>query len=316
MLTNQSLQPIQFILDNESSFIDDNIAKCIQSFYPIEIKKANNILQYVNKVNNTMALFYKSQANRLYLDNKINNVELLHDIYYEYVCIISPKDSGIVQFTQIYIENPIIYIVKSQQSILNPIIKLLLPNHTITIVKSILEIKNDKKYIIFYICPELSKILDNFSKKNKFLIIDLPKENEIYKFIYLEYPEIKLDKMNISQIKSINVNKIVSTFQLSKCLIINTNTKIVNFIESIFKRFEYIRLFHKSNYYRIPMQSFTPEIILKINIIPLHISLTNYLREIGVIIQEDNSICKNTISTIKCNPQTLHENSFRLMGFN
>jgi hypothetical protein len=122
--------------------------------------------------------------------------------------------------------------------------------------------------------------------------------------------------MNISQIKSINVNKIVSTFQLSKCLIINTNTKIVNFIESIFKRFEYIRLFHKSNYYRIPMQSFTPEIILKINIIPLHISLTNYLREIGVIIQEDNSICKNTISTIKCNPQTLHENSFRLMGFN
>jgi hypothetical protein len=317
LLTDQSLYPIHFILENESSFIDINIANCLKSFYPIIIKKTDNIIKYINNNDNTMALCYKPQANRLYLDNKINNIELLHDLYYEYVCILSPKDTGIVQFNQIYIENPIIYVVKSQKNILLPIVKLLFPNHTVKDISSILQIKeNNKKYIVFFICPELSNILDDFSKKNKFLILDMPKENDIYKFIYLEYPEIKLDKMNIGQIKSINVNRIVSTFQLSKCLIVNKNTKIDNFIESIFQRFEYIRLFNQSNNYRIPMQSFSPEIILKINIIPLHPMLTNYLRELGVIIQEDNSICKNTISTIKCNPLTLQENSFRLLGFN
>ena len=122
--------------------------------------------------------------------------------------------------------------------------------------------------------------------------------------------------MNIGEIKSINVNKIVTTFQFSKCMIINKNTNIINFIESIFQRFEYIRLYSSSNYYRIPMQSFSPEIILKINIIPLHMMLNNYLRQLGVITTIDNTICKNTISTIKCNPNQLLENSFRLLGFN
>ena len=255
--------------------------------------------------------------NRFYLDDKVNNIELLHDIYYEYVCVISNKNSGIVQFNQIYIEKPVIYIIKSQISLITPLIKLLLPEHTIEIINSFIELKvKDKKYVIFYICAELSKILDDFSKENKFLILDLPKENYIYKYIYLEYPEIKLDKMNIGEIKSINVNKIITTFQLSKCMIINKNTNINNFIESIFQRFEYIRLFNSSNYYRIPMQSFSPEIILKINIIPLHNVLNNYLRILGVITPNDNPICKNTISTIKCNSSLLEENSFRLMGFN
>ena len=318
ILTDQSLTPVQFILDKETSFIDDTFSKCIKSFYPIEIKKTNNIIKYVNENNNTIALCHKSQANRFYLDDKVNNIELLHDIYYEYLCVISQKETGIVQFNQIYIEKPIIYIVKSQIDILSPLIKILFPEHTIEIIPSILQLKakKNKKYIIFYICAELSKILDDFSKENKFLILDLPKENYIYKYIYLEYPELKLDKMNIGEIKSINVNKIVTTFQFSKCMIINKNTNIINFIESIFQRFEYIRLYSSSNYYRIPMQSFSPEIILKINIIPLHMMLNNYLRQLGVITTIDNTICKNTISTIKCNPNQLLENSFRLLGFN
>jgi hypothetical protein len=207
--------------------------------------------------------------------------------------------------------------VNSQIDILTPLIKLLLPNLTIKSISSILQINTKgKKYIIFYLCAELSKILDDFSKENKFLILDLPKQNDIYKYIYLEYPEIKLDKMNIAEIKSINVNKIVTTFQLSKCMIINKNTTIDNFIETIFTKFEYMRLYNSSNYYRIPMQSFSPEIILKINIIPLHSMLNNYLYELGVITKNDNPICKNTISTIKCNSSLLEENSFRLLGFN
>jgi hypothetical protein len=317
ILTDKSLAPVQFILDKETSYIDNNLANCIKSFYPIEIRKENNIIKYVNENNNSMAICHKSQANRFYLDGKINNIELLHDIYYEYVCVISPKDTGIVQFNQIYIEKPIIYIVNSQIDILTPLIKLLLPDLTIKSISSILQINTKgQKYIIFYICAELSKILDDFSKENKFLILDLPTQNDYYKYIYLEYPEIKLDKMNIGEIKSINVNKIVTTFQLSKCMIINKNTTIDNFIETIFTKFEYMRLYNSSNYYRIPMQSFSPEIILKINIIPLHPMLNNYLYELGVITKNDNPICKNTISTIKCNSSQLEENSFRLLGFN
>jgi hypothetical protein len=317
MLTNQSLYPPEFIIDTYPNFIDKNLSKCIKSFYPIEIKKEDNIIDYVNSNINTIAICNKSKANRLYLDNKSNNIRFLHDIYYEYICIIAPKETGIVEYNQIYIENPIIFVVKSQHDILAPIIKLLFPSHTVKIITSILLFNaNTQKYIIFYISPELSQILDTFSKENKFLILDFPKMNDAYKYIYLTYPEIKLDKMNIGEIKSINTNKTVYSFQLTKSLIINKNTNIPNFIESVFQRIEYIRLFNSSTYYRIPMQSFSPEIILKLNIIPLHNEISDYLKKLGVITNNDNNICKNTISTIKCNPMELEENSFRLMGFN
>jgi hypothetical protein len=317
ILTNQSLYPPQFIIDSYPNFIDKNLSKCIKSFYPIEIRKENNIINYVNLNKNTLAICHKSTANRLYLDNKVDNIRFLHDIYYEYICIIAPKETGIAQYNQIYIENPIIFVVKSQLDILGPIIKLLFPTHNVEIISSILRFNaNTKKYIIFYISTELSQILDSFSKENKFLILDFPKSNDAYKYIYLTYPEIKLDKMNIGDIKSINTNKTVYSFQLSKSLIINKKTNIPNFIESVFQRFEYIRLFNSSTYYRIPMQSFSPEIILKLNIIPLHYEVSEYLKKLGVITNNDNNICKNTISTIKCNPMELEENSFRLMGFN
>ena len=317
VLTNQSLYPVQFILDTETTFIDDNFSKCIKSFYPIKIKKAKNIIEYINSNKNTIGICYKGEVNRLYMDNDINNVELLHDIYYEYLCVIAHKDSGIMQFNQIYIEKPIIYVINSQKNLIVPLIKILFPELTIETIPSLIDLKvNNNKYIILFVCPELSIILDEYSMKNKFMILDFPRENDLYKYIYFQYPEIKLDKMNIGKIKTINVNKIVNTFQLSKCMIINKNTNINNFIESIFERFEYIRLFNSSNYYRIPMQSFIPEMILKLNIIPLHNKLNNYLRELGVITQNDNSICKNTISTQKCDSSKLEENRFRLMGFN
>jgi len=253
----------------------------------------------------------------MYLDHKTKNLQFLHDVYYEYICIIAPKDMGIARYEQIYTENPVIFVVKSQMEMLVPIIKLLFPSHRIRVIPSILQFKTENvKYIIFYISPELSQILDTFSKENKFLILDFPKSNDIYRYIYLTYPEIKLDKMNIADITSINTNRTVYTFQLSKSFIINKNTNINNFIESIFQRFEYIRLYHSSKYYRIPMQSFSPEMILKLNIIPLHPEISGYLKELGVITNDESAICKNTISTIKCNPMELEENSFKLMGFN
>jgi len=317
MLTNQSLNPPQFIIDFYPNFIDNNLSKCIKSFYPIQIRKENKIVEYVNSNINTMGICHKSTSNRLYLDNKANNIRFLHDIYFEYICIIAPKETGISQYTQIYIENPVILVVKSQIDLLAPIIKLLFPSQTVKIIPSILQFNADtKKYIILYISAELSQILDTFSMENKFLILDFPQTNDAYKYIYLTYPELKLDKMNIGEIKSINTNKTVHSFQLSKSLIINKNTNITNFIESVFQRFEYIRLFNSSNYYRIPMQSFSPELILKLNIIPLHNEVSDYLKKLGVITNNDNNICKNTISTIKCNPMELEMNSFRLMGFN
>jgi len=318
VLTNESLHPVQFILDTETTFIDDNFAKCIRSFYPIRIKKAKNIIEYINSNNNTMGICYKSQVNRLYMDDEINNVELLHDIYYEYICVIANKDFGIMKFSEIYNEKPIIYVINSQKNLLIPLIKILFPDFTIERIPSLIDLKvnNNKKYIIFFVCPELSNILDEYSMKNKFMILDLPRENDAYKYINFQYPDIKLDKMNISKIKTINVNNVVNTFQLSKCIIINKNTNINNFVESIFERFEYIRLFNSSNHYRIPMQSFIPEMILKLNIIPLHNNLKNYFRELGIITENHNPICKNTIYTLKCDASKLEENSFRLLGFN
>ena len=311
------LKPIELLLDKETSFIEYNIAKCIKSFYPIKFVKQQNIIKYVNSNNNSLGICYKSQANKLYLENKIQNVRLLYDIFYEYLCIISPKSSGIYQFNQIENENPVIYVLNTQSIIISKIVNILFPALIIKQVGSILDLKNKKeKYILFLLIPELSYIIDDFSNFTKFIIIDLPTEYDLYKYIYFEYPEIKLDKMNISYIKTINLKKVINTFKLSKCVIVNKDTNINNLNKSIFERFEYIRLYNSSNYYRIPMTSFTPEITLKLNIIPLHNEFYIYLKELGIITTNDNTICKNTIATLKCNPSILEENTFRLLGIN
>jgi len=317
MLTDQVLKPVELLLDKETSFIDDNISKCLKSFYPLKIKKEKNIIKYINSNNNSLGICYRSEVNKLYLENKIKNVTLLHDIYYEYLCIISPKSSGIFQYNQIENINPVVYILKTQFYLVSKIIDILFPKLVIKQVSSINDLKNKKeKYILFLIVPELSKTLDNLSNITKFIILDVPNESDLYKYIYFEYPEIKLDKMNISNIKSMNLKKVVNTFNLSKCIIANKHANINNLVKSIFERFEYIRLYNSSNYYTIPMTSFIPEITFKLNIIPLHDELNKYLKQIGIIQYDDNSICKNTISTLKCNSNVLEQNVFRLLGIN
>lgn len=317
ILTDRALNPPEFILDKETSFIDDNISKCIQSFYPLKIVKKENIIQYINSNSNSLGICYKYEVNKLFLEKKIKNVTLLHDLYYEYLCIISPKSSGIFQYNQIRNENPVVYILNRQFSIVSKIVKILLPNIIIKQVSSILDLnKNKEKYILFILIPELSNLIDEFAKNNKFLILDFPKENDLYKILFIGDLDTKFDKMNISYIKTINVNKVVNTLKFAKCIIVNKDANINNLIESIYERFEYIRLYNSSNYYRIPMTSFVPEITLKLNIIPLHKHFNNYLRELGIIITNDNPICKNTISTIKCNPDILWENRFKLLGMN
>lgn len=315
MFTSKSFTPVKLILDNNSNYIDENFSKCIKTFYPIDILKIDNGLEYINSNNNSFGIYYRSVANSLYLTKKLLNITLMHDIYHEYIAIISPKDSGILKFEQISIEKPRIFIIKNQSKILVPLINMILPNYKIDIINNFNNIKsNIKKYIIFYITPEISIILDEFSKKTKFIILDFPSNNEIDKYIYLSYPEVNLSKMNISEIKTINTNKTVNTYQFTKSLILNKNTSIENLPKSIFQRFEYIRLFNSSKYYRIPMQAFTPELIIKLNIIPLHKDIYLYFKQLGIITYNDDSICKNTIGTIKCNPNQLQENSFKLLG--
>ena len=315
MLTSKSLNPVEFVLDNNSNYIDENFSKCIKSFYPIDILKMDNSIEYINSHDNSFGIYYRSVANSIYLTKKLLNITLMHDIYHEYISIISPKDSGIVKFEQISNEKPRIFVIKNQSKILFPLLNMILPNYKIDIINNFDDIKsNIKKYIIFYITPELSIILDEFSKKTKFIILDFPSNNEIDKYIYLSYPEVNLSKMNISEIKTINTNKTVNTYQFTKSLIINKNASIENLPKSIFQRFEYIRLFNSSKYYRIPMQAFTPELMIKLNIIPLHKDMYTYFKKLGVITYNDDSICKNTIGTIKCNSKELQENSFKLLS--
>jgi hypothetical protein len=321
---------VTFYLDTKPNFIDPLFAIAIGKFYKIKTKPDDDPMRAINNDKNSMGIVFKNYANTLYLKNKYPNIRTITNLYFEYLTIISKLDSAIVTFNQIRVELPTVLVLAKHDDILKPIIKELFPNNKVKIVDRVDFLTNEKS-IILYISAEYSKELDALSKKYKFLIIDVPKDVDSNGLIRLKYPELRYSKMDISNIVSniitLNIHKLVNTYQFTRTLICNKDADIHNFTKSLFENIENVRMSDLDKYYKMPMEFLSPELIINFSIIPIHKDVENYFRKLGIIMNikdpmcknvagtlQCEPICKNVIGTIKCQPDVLWQNRFRLLG--
>jgi hypothetical protein len=296
--TDKALSPVIF---NYNSPLDFLIANAIKNIYPIKIVYTSNIINTINKLDNNIGIEYEILVNKYYYKYRDKNIRTLFSLYDEYLCALSLNNNKIVKFIDI----TQVYILKSQKYILEDFIYNLNSKININTIDNYKDLP--KIAILFILTTEKSPYLDKLSVKNKLYFITIPKIE------FLDYINIIYSKMNIAGIKNQNINKIVNTYKFPKILFTNKYTNLDKFLETVYNNIEYIRRANTSPYYLIPMERFTTESITYLTYIPNSKYLLEYLKTLQIITNNSDPICKNVIGSVKCSPDVLNSNKYRLL---
>jgi hypothetical protein len=176
-------------------------------------------------------------------------------------------------------------------------------------------IEQDAYYCM--LSSEYNSDLDTLAKNNKFFIIELPENHPNYINFRLNFPSLTISKYDISLQSGINIKKII--FAVRDILVLwsfsnVSEYKIYTLIKTLFKNIENIRADFTNKNTKFIMEYFRPEHMIIIAVAPIHIGVKKYYHELKVYTYNNDPICINTITSIKCSPDILFENRYKLLN--
>jgi len=273
--------------------------------------------------NNTLELICENSC------NIIQDFLKTHKTPYRYVTALFPKyltilihiDNNILTLDQMINDQNIynIYILEHKYpQIIEKLLKLLLNTNRYNFIYiTKLPKKIDKNAYYCLLSSEYNIDIFNLSKSNSFFIIELPERHRNYLQLFIEFPILSISKYDISRQRGFNNKKITFSIRDFFCLWTFDyvpDYKVYTIIKSIFQNLENIRNGFISEIDKYNIQYLRPENMIKITIIPNHTGVDQYYRELQIYSYNSNQICINTISTIRCQPDTLFENRFKLLN--
>jgi hypothetical protein len=279
-----------------------------------------------------MNLAHKTDQYELIADiscNIIDNFLKTKKTHYRYVTALFPKyltilahiDNNIVTFDQMLMNQNIlnIYIIDhiNFETIKKILIVLLNTNRFNYIYIKDAPDKIEQNAYYCLLSSEYSVEINKLSKNNKFFIVELPETHDNYLQLNVEYPNLSISKYDISFQGGFNIKKVTFSVRDFFCLWsfdYVSDYKIYTLIKTIFENLENIRTGFTSEMDKYIIQYLRPENMIKITVIPIHSGVNQYYRELQIYTYNNNQICINTISTIKCQPNTLFENRYKLLN--
>ena len=83
----------------------------------------------------------------------------------------------------------------------------------------------------------------------------------------------------------------------------------------MFEGLDYFKTFVSDKNVKYIFESIRPEKMIVISVIPLHPAVEQYYRELFIYTDNQDPICiNNTVSAIKCQPETIFNNRFKLLN--
>ena len=256
-----------------------------------------------------------------YLDKKTTKYRFITTLFPKYLNIITSTENPIITYDDMLKDNTIntIYIFDYfNYKTIQKMLEILFETKKFKYI----HITNDPKKLKTkaYYCmmtSEPSPTVSELSKFNKYFIIEFPEKHPVYSRLKQKFPSIQIEKYDIQYQNASNIKKIIYSIRDNLCLWsfdYVPEKKIYTLIKTIFENIESIRNgFTEKNIKRV-MEYLRPEHMISISVIPIHPGVERYYRELQVYTYNDDPICQNTITTIKCQPKVLFENRYKLLN--
>ena len=298
-LNNLTLKPLRF---KSYSSISNEFLKALSSYISIIEDTKTPEFQIIPK---SLAMYD-------YL-NGAKSLRLVSNIYETYFTMITNKDSQVYTYDDILMKPGLtIYYLEPEMSRL---MQLLFPKLKSKYIDR-LPNKLPPGDIYCYWETEYSIKLQSLAKNNKFLIIQMPKTDEVYNMIQISYPNLVPDKYDISLQNSINTERVIYTLRDTISIFTVDSVedyRVYSLIKTIFNHIINIRTNVKSEQAKYILEYLRPENLIEIAIVPYHRGVEKYFRELEIYTNKPEAICVNTISTIPCQPKKLFDNRFRMI---
>lgn len=256
-----------------------------------------------------------------YLDTKKTKYRFITSLFPKYLNIITLTENRIITYNDMLEDNTIntIYIFDYfNYNITKKILEILFGTSKfkyIHITNFPKKLQTKAYYCIMTSQP--SPTVSDLSKFNNYFIIEFPEKHPIYNRLKLTFPSIQIDKYDIQHQNASNIKKIIYSLRDYLCLWsfdYVPEKKIYTLIKTIFENIESIREGFKDKDIKLVMEYLRPENMISISVIPIHPGVERYYRELEVYTYNDDPICLDTITTIKCQPKVLFENRFKLLN--
>ena len=281
------------------------------------------LIQYNKK--DTVEIFLDYTCNIIYnfLKTQKTDYRYVTAIYPVYLTILISSSNNIITFDNMLSNQTIrnIYIFDYMNpQIIEKMIRSLVNSdrfNYIYINKFPNIIEQDAYYCI--LSSEYNNDLDTLAKNNKFFIIELPEKHHNYMNFRLNFPSLTISKYDISLQSGINNKKIIFTVKDILCLWSFTQVseyKIYTLIKTLFRNIENIRNDFTNKNTKYIMEYFRPENMIIIIAVHTHDGVKKYYHELDIYTYNNDPICINTITSIKCSPNILFENRFKLLNLN
>ena len=310
-LTDLTLNP--FIYQTTTPFSKE-IFNVLSRHIPIIIKNTNR---------DTVELISDNSCNIIYqfLKTKKTKYRYITALFPKYLTILTHIDNNILTFDEMINNQSIhnIYILDYKNpEIIKKILTILLNTDRFNYIYiDKLPKKIEKNAYYSLLSSEYNIDIYNLSKSNNFFIIELPERHPNYLELIIEFPHLSMSKYDISFQRGFNKNKIIFSIRDFFCLWsfdYVPDYKVYTLIKTIFENLENIRTGFTSEMDKYIIQYLRPENMIKITIIPNHNGVDQYYRELEIYSHNSNQLCINTISSIRCQPDTLFENRFKLLN--
>ena len=279
------------------------------------------LIRYNKKAPVEIILDYTCNIVFNYLKTKQTEFRYVSAIYPVYLTIFISNYNNIITFDNMLANQTIknIYIFDvANPKIIEKMIRSLVNSdrfNYIYINKFPEIIRQDAYYCM--LSSEYNNDLETLAKNNKFFIIELPEKHPNYINFRLNFPSLTISKYDISLQSGINIKKIIFAVRDILCLWSFSNVseyKIYTLIKTLFKNIENIRASFTNKNTTLIMEYFRPEHMITIPVVPIHIGVKKYYHELKVYTYNNDPICINTITSIKCSPDILFENRYKLLN--
>lgn len=305
-------------------FLSNTIELSDFTLQPLRFKSYNNIStqflralsKYIPIIEDNTSPEFQIIPKSLAVNDYLNGAEQLRfvsNIYGVYFTMITNKDSQVYTYDDL-IKIPGLYIYYLNRD-MDRLMNILFPNQNVRYLDR-LPNKLPPAQIFCYWETEYSLMLKQLAKNNKFIIIQMPKTDEIYNSIRIDYPNLVPAKYDISLQNSFNTERVIYTLRDTVSIFTTDaigKNRVYTLIKTMFSNIINIRTSIDTDQAKYVLEYFRPENLIEIALVPYHTGVEKYFRELEIYTTKPEGICVNTISTIPCQPQKLFDNRYRMI---
>jgi len=312
-LSEMVVDPLQFNVKNND----------INQLYFYNILKLLIPLKQTDKnvdifVDNSLSIFQQ------FLNTPNSNIRMVAPLYDEYLTIICDFSNLIFTYENMLSDcnqQRDFFIISNKTSYFQTVqlIKILFPSNQFKFAHLEKYPQKINKFALYCkFCTENNSDLQILSKRNQYFIMEFPKNHPNYQNLNINFQNLVLSKYDISMQIGSNIRRVIYSFSSSVNLYTFSyvsNLKIYNLIKALFEGLDHFKIYVTTKNVKDLFESIRPEKMIIISVIPLHPAVEEYYRKLFIFTNNQKPICiNNTVSALKCQPDKIFNNRFRLLN--